>query len=140
MDKKINLIIDFENEINILRKRVAEIEVSDNNSKKAQNNYNKVLDEIEDRIDKRRINLIKAYKKVKIEKNARKQVEERMQMVEDIAQDFNNVLGSIILNVELAIDDAFENDEVKYSLNQVIKASNHARYLIDQILSVNNSP
>ncbi len=139
MDKKSNSIIDFEKQINILRKRASEIEVSGDNCKQVQNKYNKVLDEIEDRIDKRRINLIKAYKKVKVEKNARKQIEERVQMVEDIAQDFNNILGSIILNVELAIDDAFENDEIKYSLNQVIKASNRAKYLIDQILSVNNN-
>jgi hypothetical protein len=134
MDKKNNSIITFDNQINILRKKVAEIEVS-GNCKQAQ----KKIDEIEDKIDKKRINLIKVYKKAKAEKNARKQVEERIKMFEDIAQDFNNILGSIILNVELAIDDAFENDEIKYSLNQVIKASNHAKYLIDQILSLKNS-
>lgn len=51
-----------------------------------------------------------------------------------IAHDFNNILGAIVLNTELVLDDVSENSEMEYSLNQIIKASHRARDLIDQIL------
>jgi PAS domain S-box-containing protein len=52
-----------------------------------------------------------------------------------IAHDFNNILGSIMLNSELALDDAEEGGEIGYSLEQILKASHRAKDLVEQILT-----
>jgi len=52
-----------------------------------------------------------------------------------IAHDFNNILGSIMLNSELALDDAEEGGEISYSLEQILKASHRAKDLVEQILT-----
>jgi len=53
-----------------------------------------------------------------------------------IAHDFNNILGSILLNTELALDDAgSEDSDIKYSLNQIITGSHRAKHLVEQILT-----
>lgn len=52
-----------------------------------------------------------------------------------IAHDFNNILGSIMLNSELAMDDAEEGGEISYSLEQILKASHRAKDLVEQILT-----
>ncbi len=52
-----------------------------------------------------------------------------------IAHDFNNILGSILLNTEMAFDDAPENSEARYSLEQVLKGIHRAKQLIEQILT-----
>ncbi|MBW1892469.1 MAG: PAS domain S-box protein [Deltaproteobacteria bacterium] len=53
-----------------------------------------------------------------------------------IAHDFNNILGSILLNTELALDDTGSEDcDIKYSLDQIIKGSHRAKYLVEQILT-----
>ncbi len=52
-----------------------------------------------------------------------------------IAHDFNNILSSIILNTELASDEALEKTQTSYAMQQVIKASYHAKKLVDQILT-----
>jgi len=52
-----------------------------------------------------------------------------------IAHDFNNILGSIMLNSELALDDAEQGSEISYSLEQILKASHRAKDLVEQILT-----
>ncbi len=52
-----------------------------------------------------------------------------------VAHDFNNILGSILLNTELASEDVSENSRPAHALKQVIKASSHAKKLVDQILT-----
>lgn len=53
-----------------------------------------------------------------------------------IAHDFNNILGSILLNTELALDDAGREDsDIKYSLDQIITGSHRAKHLVEQILT-----
>ncbi len=52
-----------------------------------------------------------------------------------IAHDFNNILGSIVLNSELALDDIPENNDAKYSLEQVLYNSRRAKELVKHILT-----
>ncbi len=52
-----------------------------------------------------------------------------------IAHDFNNILGSIVLNSEMALDDIPENNDAKYSLEQVLHNSRRAKELVKHILT-----
>ncbi|RJP79591.1 MAG: PAS domain-containing sensor histidine kinase [Desulfobacteraceae bacterium] len=52
-----------------------------------------------------------------------------------IAHDFNNILGAIVLNTELALDDVPVGTEIEHALDQVLKASQRAKELVDQILT-----
>ncbi len=51
-----------------------------------------------------------------------------------IAHDFNNILGIIIGNTELSINDVPERDPVRYNLEEIHKASLRARDMVRQIL------
>lgn len=52
-----------------------------------------------------------------------------------VAHDFNNILGTILINVELAREDAAFNEQVLLSLVEIEKASHRARDLVQQILT-----
>ena len=52
-----------------------------------------------------------------------------------VAHDFNNILGSIIGNVELAREDLVAEHPAQESLAEVVKASARARDLVQQILT-----
>lgn len=52
-----------------------------------------------------------------------------------VAHDFNNILGTILINAELARQDAGRNHEALRSLAEIEKASHRARDLVQQILS-----
>ena len=52
-----------------------------------------------------------------------------------VAHDFNNILGTIIINTELARQDASSNDQALVSLTEIEKASIRARDLVQQILT-----
>ncbi len=52
-----------------------------------------------------------------------------------VAHDFNNILGTIIINTELARQDASSNDQALVSLAEIEKASIRARDLVQQILT-----
>ncbi len=52
-----------------------------------------------------------------------------------IAHDFNSILGSIVLNTELALEDICPDTETEYSLKQVLIASKKARDLVEQMLT-----
>ncbi len=52
-----------------------------------------------------------------------------------IAHDFNNILGAIVLNAEMALDDVKPNSDVAYSIQQILKSSQRAKKLVDQILT-----
>lgn len=52
-----------------------------------------------------------------------------------VAHDFNNILGTILINTELARQDAARNPEALMSLTEIEKASHRARDLVQQILS-----
>ena len=52
-----------------------------------------------------------------------------------VAHDFNNILGTILINVELARQDASFNHQALVSLTEIEKASHRARDLVQQILS-----
>lgn len=56
-------------------------------------------------------------------------------MAGGIAHDFNNMVGSILLNAELAFDDIPEENDARYSLEQIIQVSHRARDHINQILT-----
>jgi PAS domain S-box-containing protein len=52
-----------------------------------------------------------------------------------VAHDFNNILGTILINAELARQDAAYSDQALLSLTEIEKASHRARDLVQQILS-----
>jgi len=52
-----------------------------------------------------------------------------------VAHDFNNILGTILINAELARQDAGLNHAALTSLTEIEKASHRARDLVQQILS-----
>ena len=52
-----------------------------------------------------------------------------------IAHDFNNILSVIIGNAEIAQYDLPEEDSMRHSMDQIVKASNRARDLVKQILA-----
>lgn len=52
-----------------------------------------------------------------------------------VAHDFNNIIGTILINAELARQDAAFNSKALVSLTEIEKASHRARDLVQQILS-----
>lgn len=56
-------------------------------------------------------------------------------LAEGVAHDFNNILGTILINAELARQDASANDQALLSLTEIEKASRRARDLEQQILT-----
>jgi PAS domain S-box-containing protein len=52
-----------------------------------------------------------------------------------IAHDFNNILGAIVLNAEMALEDVKPDTDVAYSIQQILKSSQRAKKLVDQILT-----
>lgn len=52
-----------------------------------------------------------------------------------VAHDFNNILGTILINAELARQDSAYNHKALVSLTEIEKASHRARDLVQQILS-----
>ncbi|MDP2707781.1 MAG: response regulator, partial [Burkholderiales bacterium] len=52
-----------------------------------------------------------------------------------VAHDFNNILGTILVNAELARQDARTNWQALVSLEEIAKAGHRARDLVQQILS-----
>jgi len=56
-------------------------------------------------------------------------------LAQGVAHDFNNVLGTIMINAELARRDASANNQALMSLTEIEKASRRARDLVQQILT-----
>ncbi|MEX2197462.1 MAG: ATP-binding protein [Burkholderiales bacterium] len=52
-----------------------------------------------------------------------------------IAHDFNNIIGTILVNAELARRDAAANHQALVSLDEIEKAGDHAKELVQQIVS-----
>ncbi len=52
-----------------------------------------------------------------------------------IAHDFNNILYAIMGNTEMTIDDVPEDSPARAGLNEILKAANRARDLVQQILA-----
>jgi PAS domain S-box-containing protein len=52
-----------------------------------------------------------------------------------VAHDFNNILGTILINAELARQDASSNTQALVSLTEIERAGHRARDLVQQILS-----
>lgn len=53
-----------------------------------------------------------------------------------VAHDFNNILGTILINAQLAREDASYSTQALLSLTEIEKASHRARDLVQQILSL----
>ncbi|HEX2964401.1 MAG TPA: MASE3 domain-containing protein [Syntrophorhabdaceae bacterium] len=52
-----------------------------------------------------------------------------------IAHDFNNILAGIMGFAEMAREDAFENDQLRYSLDRVLQGAIRGRDLVKQMLT-----
>ena len=56
-------------------------------------------------------------------------------LAQGVAHDFNNILGTVLINAELARQDASANPQALISLTEIEKASHRARDLVQQILT-----
>ncbi len=56
-------------------------------------------------------------------------------MAGGIAHDFNNILSSIILNAEMAFDDAPKHSDMEKSVNEILNGGQRARELVAHILT-----
>jgi signal transduction histidine kinase len=56
-------------------------------------------------------------------------------MAGGIAHDFNNILSGILLNTEMAYDDAHGMSEIRESLSQALEAGQRAKELVGRILT-----
>ncbi len=75
----------------------------------------------------------------------REEMEQRLQQAQKmealgtlsggIAHDFNNILTPIIAHTEMALDDISDKSPLRFSLEQVLKAGERARELVQQILA-----
>ena len=76
-------------------------------------------------------------KRVQLEEQLRES--QKMEMIGTlaggIAHDFNNIIASILGNTELALEDAANNPLVLESVDEIRKAGNRARSLVQQILT-----
>jgi PAS domain S-box-containing protein len=52
-----------------------------------------------------------------------------------IAHDFNNILSPIILHTELVLEDISKEDSLRFSLEEILRASMRAKDLVKQILT-----
>jgi signal transduction histidine kinase/CheY-like chemotaxis protein len=57
------------------------------------------------------------------------------QMASGVAHDFNNILGAIMGYAEMALYEFTEESPARQSIDQVLKASNRAKDLVNQILA-----
>ena len=56
-----------------------------------------------------------------------------------IAHDFNNIIGAIIVNAEMAIDDLPEDTRAKQDLELILESAYRAKNLVNQIIALTHS-
>jgi PAS domain S-box-containing protein len=113
--------------------------------KLAEEALQKGHDLLEQRVQERTKELLKAYETLKEETQERAQIEERLRQSQKmeamgtlaggIAHDFNNILAAILGFTEMAVDDVPDRPLVAKNLQHVLKSAMRARELVKQILA-----
>ncbi len=112
----------------------------------------KAKDELEKRVEERTSQLVQTNKELLQEIETREKVEKEQARLEaqlyqaqkmetigtlagGIAHDFNNILTPILGYAEMALDETITNSRIKGDLEQIYKAANRAKDLVQQILT-----
>lgn len=112
----------------------------------------KAKDELEKRVEERTSQLVQTNKELLQEIGTREKVEKEQARLEaqlyqaqkmetigtlagGIAHDFNNILTPILGYAEMALDETITNSRIKGDLEQIYKAANRAKNLVQQILT-----
>ena len=112
----------------------------------------KIKDELEIRVEERTSQLVHTNKELLLEIETREKVEKEQARLEaqlyqaqkmetigtlagGIAHDFNNILTPILGYTEMALDETKKESPVKSDLEQIYKAANRAKNLVQQILT-----
>ncbi len=112
----------------------------------------KAKDELEKRVEERTSQLAQTNKELLQEIETREKVEKEQARLEaqlyqaqkmetigtlagGIAHDFNNILTPILGYAEMALDETITNSRTKGDLEQIYKAANRAKELVQQILT-----
>ena len=113
--------------------------------KQAEMDRERLLAELESRVQERTAELQRAYDRLKEETDERNRVEQQLlqthkmeaigTLAGGIAHDFNNMLAVVLGNAELALDDLDDRPGPKQNIKEIIRASKRSTELVRQILT-----
>ncbi len=116
-----------------------------NMRKRAEMDSERLLAELESRVQERTAELQRAYDRLKEETDERNRVEQQLlqthkmeaigTLAGGIAHDFNNMLAVVLGNAELALDDLDDRPGPKQNIKEIIRASKRSTELVRQILT-----
>jgi len=140
------------NELSELRRRIDQLQASESKLKQVEETLQKVHDGPEERVKERTIELSRANLMLKGEIAKRRQGEEKRKQLQaqirqahrmesmgilagGIAREFNNIIGDIIGNTEIALYDIMQGYSPQPKLEAVLKACLRAEEAVQQILT-----
>ena len=140
------------NELSELRRRIDLLEASESKLKQLEEALQTVRDGLEERVKERTIELSRANLMLKGEIAKRREGEEKRKQLEaqirqahkmesmgilagGIAHEFNNIIGVIIGNTEIALYDIMQGYSPQPKLEEVLKVCLRAEEVVQQILT-----